>query len=469
MRRGGLRDIKASGAPRDHRGAAVGLLCGAAGYGGPRDIGAGRWRDVGASRLRDVESARRRATMSANGLCRDDTAVQRAGRPRETNDRHPAGIAPPLACRLRAICVVLLLVCCATLSGTAAGGGALPSAAPAASATADTSQRAASDSNYHWRLPPGFPTPAVPADNPMSADKVALGQRLFFEPRLSITGKHSCASCHEPARAYSDGRARAIGATGLPLSHSAMSLVNAAYNISYGWTQPGLRPELQSLESQMLQPLLNEHPVELGLAGRQSSVSALLEADPAYRTAFAQAFPQHAAPVNFGNLIKAIAAFERTLIFGNSPFDRYVFSGEHAALSAQAKRGMQLFYSPKAGCGSCHSGFNFNGNWRDSHGDTGKPGFANTGLGDELMRVPTLRNIALTAPYMHDGRFATLDAVLNHYARVAQLPTSDARLRSFNLSADERADLIAFLNTLTDATFSSSGSGGGPDVDGPGG
>jgi cytochrome c peroxidase len=131
-----------------------------------------------------------------------------------------------------------------------------------------------------------------------------------------------------------------------------------------------------------------------------------------------------------------------------------VFGGEHDAISAPAKRGMQLFYSPRAGCGSCHSGFNFNGNWRDNRGTTGKPGFANNGVGERLMRVPTLRNIALTAPYMHDGRFATLAAVLDHYARVAKLPAGDARLRTFNLSADERADLIAFLQTLTDAEFS---------------
>jgi cytochrome c peroxidase len=351
----------------------------------------------------------------------------------------------------RAICVALLLGCGAGLSATAAADrvSAVLSAAPVAVATSDSTQPATAGSTYDWHLPRGFPTPAVPADNPMSAAKVALGQRLFSEPRLSITGKHSCTSCHDPARAYSDGRARAIGATGQPLSHSAMSLANVAYNISYGWT----KPELQSLESQMLEPLLNEHPVELGLAGRQSGVTDLLAADPTYRTAFARAFPQDAAPVSFGNLVKAIAAFERTLIFGNSPFDRYVFSGEHAALSAQAKQGMQLFYSPKAGCGACHSGFNFNGNWRDNQGDTGKPGFANNGLGDELMRVPTLRNIAVTAPYMHDGRFATLDTVLDHYAHVAQLPTGDARLRSFDLSADERAALIAFLESLTDTQF----------------
>jgi cytochrome c peroxidase len=299
---------------------------------------------------------------------------------------------------------------------------------------------------YDWRLPRGFPTPAVPADNPMSAVKVTLGRRLFFDPRLSVTGKHSCASCHDPAKAYSDGRALAVGATGETLAHSAMSLINVAYNISYGWTQP----ELQSLEAQMLQPLLNEHPVELGLSGRQASLSDLLAAEPTYRAAFAEAFPGEARPVSFTNIVKAIATFERTLIYGSSPFDRYVFNGDHAALSAQAKRGMQLFYSSKAGCGSCHSGLNFAGNWRDAQGETGKAGFADNGTSEHPMRVPTLRNIALTAPYMHDGRFATLDAVLDHYAHIAQQRPGDPRLSSFNLSADERADLIAFLETLTD-------------------
>jgi cytochrome c peroxidase len=307
-------------------------------------------------------------------------------------------------------------------------------------AVAGDTRPADSNTAYDWHLPRGFPSPAVPADNAMSAAKVALGRRLFFEPRLSITGQHSCGSCHEPGQAYTDGRARAVGATGQPLPHSAMSLV---------------KPEVQSLEAQMLEPLLNEHPVELGLAGRQASVCALLAADPEYRAAFAQAFAQESATaVSFPNVIKAIAAFERTLIFGNSPFDRYVFGGDHDVISAEAKRGMQLFYSPRAGCGACHSGFNFNGNWRDSQGNTGKPAFANNGVGDQAMRVPTLRNIALTAPYMHDGRFPTLDAVLDHYSRVASLPGNDAKLRPFNLSTDERADLIAFLQTLTDAEFS---------------
>jgi len=379
----------------------------------------------------------------------------------------------------------------------------------ASAASPDAGASPVHTTSYEWHLPRGFPTPAVPADNPMSAEKVALGRRLFFEPRLSLTGRYSCASCHDPARAFTDGRAVAVGATGQTLTRGAMSLVNAAYNISFGWA----KPEVLSLEQQMVEPLLNQHPVELGLAGRERAVSAMLAADADYAAAFAQAFPHDAhrpsaeiaasasgdqwsqaamavnsggdradmraasasgdhgttaaaardaadartadaaAAVTFDNLIKAIAAFERTLIAGDSPFDHYVFRGEHDALSAQEKRGMQLFYSPRAGCGTCHSGFNFNGNWRDSKGVTGQSAFANNGVGNQSMRVPTLRNITLTAPYMHDGRFGTLEAVLDHYASVAQQPLSDPKLRTFNLSPDERADLIAFLRALTDPQF----------------
>jgi cytochrome c peroxidase len=237
-----------------------------------------------------------------------------------------------------------------------------------------------------------------------------------------------------------------------------MPLINVAYNVSFGWT----KPQLQSLESQMLEPLLNEHPVEMGLAGRQEAVCMQLDADPDYHAAFTETFPAEGSPVTFDRVVKAIAAFERTLISGESRFDRYVFAGDHSALSAQAKRGMALFYSPRAGCGSCHSGFNFDGNWRDAQGETGRASFAMNGTSDQAMRVPTLRNIAITAPYMHDGRFATLDAVLDHYAAIAdQIRTGkvpphvkvDPRLAGFSLSADERSDLVAFLNTLTDEAF----------------
>jgi cytochrome c peroxidase len=293
----------------------------------------------------------------------------------------------------------------------------------------------------------------------MSDAKVALGRRLFFEPRLSITGHYSCASCHDPAHAFSDGRRVAIGATGEALPHNAMALVNVAYNISFGWA----KPQVRSLEAQMLEPLLNEQPVELGMKGREAAVSAGLAGDPAYARDFAAAFPGEEAAVSFGNLVKAIAAFERTLICGDSPFDRYVFGGEHEALSAQAKRGMALFFSHRAGCASCHSGFNFSGNWRDTQGATGRASFAENGTSQTPMRVPTLRNVALTAPYMHDGRFATLAAVLGHYsaigARVAGAVAGgprqryDARLPRNAFTAAERSELESFLDSLTDESF----------------
>ena len=314
---------------------------------------------------------------------------------------------------------------------------------------------AAQPAVYGWHLPRGFPTPAVPADNPMSEAKVALGRRLFFEPRLSVTGHYSCASCHDPARSFSDGRTVALGATGDALPHNAMALVNVAYNISFGWAKRGVK----SLETQMLMPLQNEHPVELGLKGRENALCSRLRTDPSYAAAFASAFPGEVTPVTFDQLVKAIAAFERTLISGSSPFDRYVFNGEHGALTMQAKRGMALFFSSRVGCAGCHSGFNFAGNWRDSQGDTGPASFANNGTSATPMRVPTLRNVALTAPYMHDGRFATLAAVLEHYSRLGVRAAAggsahqDPRLPHAALGAGERAELIAFLGSLTDPLF----------------
>lgn len=339
----------------------------------------------------------------------------------------------------------MLLSCTLLAAGTAGAAAGVPAAEAA---------------RYDWQLPRGFPTPRIPADNPMSDAKVALGRRLFFEPRLSITGHYSCASCHDPARAFSDGRRVAIGATGEALPHNAMALVNVAYNISFGWT----KPQVRSLEAQMLEPMLNEHPVELGMKGREAAISAALAADPAYARDFAAAFPAEEAAVTFRNLVRAIAAFERTLISGDSPFDRYVFGGEHTALTPQAKRGMALFFSRRAGCAGCHSGFNFSGNWRDTQGTTGRASFAANGTSQTPLRVPTLRNVALTAPYMHDGRFATLAAVLGHYsaigARVAGAAAGGPRERRYDprlprnaFSAAERGELESFLDSLTDASF----------------
>jgi cytochrome c peroxidase len=333
---------------------------------------------------------------------------------------------------------------------------------------------------YVWRLPPGFPTPAVPADNPMSTAKVALGQRLFFDQRLSITGAYACASCHRPEFAYTDGRARAAGARGDVLRRAAPSLANVAYAPAYTWADSSVA----SLEAQMRRPLFNAHPVELGLGRHPARVLAALSADPQYPSSFVAAFPGEAAPLSMDHVIKAIAAFERTLISGRAPFDRYVFDDARDALSASAKRGMALFYSPRVGCASCHFGLNFSGPLIYRGHARAAAIYANTGLydidghgsypaGDRGLievthrrgdmgryRVPTLRNIALTAPYMHDGSVATLDEVLERYATGSSGGKAhhidsmkDGRLHPFILDAAMKQDLLEFLRSLTDPGF----------------
>jgi cytochrome c peroxidase len=304
---------------------------------------------------------------------------------------------------------------------------------------------AAAGTPYAWQLPRGFPEPAVPADNPMNAAKVALGARLFADPRLSATGEYSCQSCHAPQRAFTDGRTVSIGATGEPLPLNAPTLLNAAYNPSLGWKDAGVH----TLEQQMRGPLFNQHPQELGLAGREASVEQALGGDFALAREFAAAFPESGRAVTMDNVIRAIAAYERTLFAGGAPFDRYVFGGEHATLDDAQKRGMELFFSERGGCAGCHGGINFAGPWVDREQPRASALFVDTGTG-QAVRVPTLRNLAATAPYMHDGRFASLAAVLDHYERLAVDPAADRRLRRAPLTTAERASLLAFLESLND-------------------
>jgi cytochrome c peroxidase len=300
----------------------------------------------------------------------------------------------------------------------------------------------ATAADYQWDVPKGFPPPRVPADNPMSEARVALGRYLFYDTRLSVNSAQSCASCHRQELAFTDARATARGATGQDHPRSAMSLVNVAYSSVLTWNNP----LLHSLERQTLVPMFSEHPIELGLRGRESAVLTILRADPAYRTQFPKAFPGEAAPFTFANVAKAIACFERTIISARSPYDRYYTGNDPNAISEAAKRGEVLFYTdPNAGCFRCHSGSLFSDDI--SH---------NTALHPDdprKFKTPTLRNIAITAPYMHDGSIATLEEVLDHYAaggRAHGNPNRDPRMKPLVLTSQNRADLLAFLRSLTD-------------------
>ena len=302
-------------------------------------------------------------------------------------------------------------------------------------------------SAYAWRLPAGFPEPCVPADNPMSDAKVELGRRLFYDARLSGNGAQSCASCHRPELAFTDGRPSAIGSTGERHPRGSQSLANVAYNASFTWVESGRR----SLEEQALGPMYGDHPVELGTKGHEEELAAALLADPGIVDLFTAAFPGE--PLDEAHVRRAIASFERTLLSGDSAYDRVVWRDERGAMSESARRGMGLFFSERLACSRCHAGFTFSGPVRYEGAAGEEPATHDTGLGGRF-RAPTLRNVAVTGPYMHDGRFETLDEVVDYYARGGSHAEGQSRLvAGFALSRAERCDLVAFLESLTDERF----------------
>ncbi len=336
--------------------------------------------------------------------------------------------------------------------------------------------------NYQWNLPKGFPQPYVPADNPMTAAKVELGRYLFYDTRMSVNGKESCASCHKQELAFTDGLAVARGATGQLHSRNAMSLVNVAYSAALTWSNP----QMKSLEKQALVPMFGDHPVELGLR-EGDPFSSAMRADAKYQELFKHAFPADADPFTIDNVTKALASFERSIISARSPYDRYHYARDDNAISDSAKRGETLFFNQHLSCFRCHGGFAFTDSTVSERNPDRPIEFHNTGLYNVpgllsypapnvgiyeytkepadvgKFKAPTLRNIALTAPYMHDGSIPSLDGVLDHYeagGRAIQSgphagnghdnPNKDPLIGGFTLSAQDRIDLIAFLDSLTD-------------------
>jgi cytochrome c peroxidase len=263
---------------------------------------------------------------------------------------------------------------------------------------------------------------------------VELGRHLFYDQRLSVNGKASCATCHRQELAFTDARAQAQGATGELHPRSSMSLVNLAYAKAFNWNDPSVL----SLEKQALKPMLSTKPVELGL--NQIEFLKLIAKDSTYQALFKRSFPADSNPYTLGNVTRAIAAFERTIVSRNSPWDRFHLGGDESAINESAKRGEILFFLDGGpSCFRCHSGLNFSDS--DYH---------NNGLGAPgKFKTPTLRNVAVTAPYMHDGRLATLEDVVDHYASGGK-EGHDEIMRGFVLSPQNRVDLVEFLKSLTD-------------------
>lgn len=285
------------------------------------------------------------------------------------------------------------------------------------------------------------PRPVVvdPPDNPRTPEKVALGRDLFNDPRLSGNGAQSCASCHQADRGFGDGQPLGRGADGRALVRHTPTLWNigfAARLFSDG--------RAASLEEQALMPITNGAEM-----GRHPGTSIdPIQADPDYRRRFARAFPD-APETSELNVAKALAAYQRTLVSPDTPYDRWA-RGDAAALSPAARRGFQLFVG-RGGCAQCHSGPNFtDGRFHDvglPDADLGRGAITGKRAHDHAFRTPGLREVSRTAPYMHDGSLPSLEAVVDHYSdHVTPRRTAPPARR---LSPAEKADLVAFLLTLS--------------------
>jgi len=364
----------------------------------------------------------------------------------------------------------------ATLAACGGGGTTLQEQAPSPGPGATA---------WAWQLPANFPSPKVPEDNPMSEAKVELGRFLFYDRRLSGNGQQACASCHQQSRAFTDGLARSLGSTGDMHPRNAQGLANVVYNATLTWANPALL----TLERQMETPLFGEDPVEMGVTdANRGEILQRLRADTGYGPRFAAAFPGEPDPLSWVHIVKAIASFQRSLLSGNSKYDRWLAGKE--LLSPTEERGMRLFFGEKAECFHCHGSFNFNDQVVHAASRLVETPFHNTGLFNidgrgafpepnrgvfELsgrpedmgkFRAPSLRNVEFTGPYMHDGSFGSLEEVVRFYAEGGRViatgpfagdgrasPLKSDLIARIDLNEQEQADLVAFLKALSDHEF----------------
>jgi cytochrome c peroxidase len=289
----------------------------------------------------------------------------------------------------------------------------------------------------------------IPADNPMTVEKVALGRLLYFDKRLSIDDTISCATCHAPESAFAEAKKTSVGVHGQVGARNAPTVINRVFSTVQFWD--GRAP---SLEEQAKGPVVN--PIEMAMPSHDFIVEKISKIE-GYKPLFQRAFGSDAITIN--HVAKAIAAFERTVLSGSSPYDKFE-SGDQAALSEVAKRGFDVFEN-KAACRKCHSGFNFTDEKFHNLGvgwdpkekrlkDEGRFAVTKNEQDKGAFKTPTLREIAKTAPYMHDGGLATLEEVVELYNKGGEKnPYLDKDIKPLNLTKQEKADLVEFLKSLS--------------------
>ena len=290
-----------------------------------------------------------------------------------------------------------------------------------------------------YRRPESIP---FPKENPYTAAKAALGKSLYFDSRLSGANVLSCSSCHSPAYGWGDGQPRGIGHGMKPLGRRSPSIVNAAFGQVFMWDG-----RAASLEEQALGPIKTDVEMNMPIGELIEKLKGIAEYPPMFKAAFP------GEDMSLENIAKAIATYERTVVSGRAPFDAWI-DGDEKAISAEAKRGFVLF-NAKANCAKCHSGWNFTD---DSFHDIGLPD-SDVGRGkflpaivkmQQAFKTPGLREINRRSPYMHDGSMVTMEAVVDHYNDGGiDRPSRSAQIKPLNLTKQEKADLIAFMGTLT--------------------
>lgn len=313
---------------------------------------------------------------------------------------------------------------------------AMADAVAAAEGGASTSLSVLKD---NYRRPAHAPHPKA---NPYTREKAELGRHLFFDPRLSRNGRVSCASCHNPSLNWSDGRARGVGVADVELQRRTPTVLNAAWLAALMWD--GRAP---TLEAQAVLPITAEH--EMGLS-TEEAVERIKEV-AGYAPLFGVAFPGQ--EIGIESVVAALATYQRTLVSAESSFDRWI-EGDEAAISEAAKRGFAVF-NGAARCGTCHSSWRFtDDSFHDiglASADIGRGAFAppSVTIMQHAFKTPSLRDLRLSGPYMHDGSMATLDEVIDHYEDGGtRRPSLSPDMKPLTLSPQERQDLIAYLKTL---------------------